>query len=158
MKKVLLLCLSLVMMLSLAACSGDKVEASKNIEGSLEEIMTQIYSGTGLEFPMFANTPLNDENQSYFLGTNDINFEEALASEPMISSIAHSLVLIRLEDGADAQAIKDSILTHVDGFKWICVGVEKENIQVVQVGDLLALVMDNENHQALVDSFKALAK
>jgi len=49
---------------------------------------------------MLMNTEVNEENVEYFLGTKDIEYEEALASEPGIGSIAHSVVLVRVKDGA----------------------------------------------------------
>jgi hypothetical protein len=158
MKKVIVLCVTALMILGLVGCTSETETPQKEITGTLEEIMAATYSGTGIELPMLGNTVVNDENIAYFLGTTDIAYTEALASEPMISSIAHSVVLVRVAEDADIETIKKSIEQSVDGFKWICVGVEADNIKVVNVGNLIALVMDNENSQAIVDSFMELAK
>jgi hypothetical protein len=102
-------------------------------------------------------TEINAENIEYFLGTADIDYKEALASEAMITSIAHSMVLLRANDGADIEKIKKAIKDNVDGRKWICVGVEDKNIVVDNIGNLVILIMDNES-KALHDSFKKLAE
>ena len=127
------ICLSLV---GLTGCG------SENVEGKLEDLMTSIYSGIPEdERPMLANTPVDSENIEYYLGTSDIEYEEALASEPMMGSIAHSVVLVRTKDNADVEAIKTKIKENVDPRKWICVWVEKEDVIVKNKGNLIILIM-----------------
>lgn len=159
MKKILLFLLAGIMVFSVVACSSDnQSKDTPNITGSLEEIMEQIYGGVeaDLSFPKDI-TEITSENAEYFLGVTDIEFVEAIASEPMMSSIAHSVVLLRTKEGADIEGIKTKIKENVDGYKWICVGVEKENIIVDNIGDLVILIMD-ENSKELHDSFLALSK
>ena len=75
----------LIGMLSLTGCSNK----SQNIEGSLEEIMTKLYEGISEEeLPMaLTNIEITNENVENYLGTNDIEFESALASESMVGSL-----------------------------------------------------------------------
>ena len=120
--------------------------------------MLSVYDGVDAEFPKFMNNEISDENVEYFLGTSDIEYIEALASEPMISAIAHSVVLVKVAEGVDVEDAKAKIKENVDGRKWICVGVEDENILVENVGNLIILSMDNESSKLIVDSFMALAK
>ena len=104
-KKLSLIIIMLVAAVVLTGCGN------KNIEGSLEDIMTKLYA----EIPedqrpmMLMNTEVTDENVEYFLGSKDIEFEEALASEPGIGSIAHSVVLVRVKDNANIEAIEEKI-------------------------------------------------
>ena len=115
-------CLSLV---GLTGCG------SENIEGTLEDLMTNVYSGISeAERPMLMNTEVTEENIEYYLGTTDIEYEEALASEPMMGSIAHSVVLVRTKDNTDIEAIKTKIKENIDHRKWICVWVEEEDVIV----------------------------
>ena len=88
LKKIIL---GFLTVLLITGCGKEKVQ---NIEGSLEDLMTSIYEGIPEdERPMMlANTEVNEENVEYYLGSTDIEFEEALASEPGIGSIAHSVV------------------------------------------------------------------
>jgi len=75
-------------------------------------------------------SPLTKENQAYMLGVDNFDFIEGIASEPMMSSQAHSVVLLTVKEDSDIEAIKEDIKANVDGYKWICVGVEPENIIV----------------------------
>ena len=129
--------------------------ANKNIEGSLEDIMTKLYSGISEdELPMMVdNITLNEENFEYYAFA-DVKYKEAIASESMTGSTAHSVVLIRLEDAKDAeQAVKD-IEENADPRKWIC--VEAENTYVLSKGDLVVLIMSNELAPKIKTNFENL--
>ena len=56
-----------------------------------------------------SNTKITDENIEYYLGTSDIEYEEALASESATGSIAHSVVLVRTKKNANIEQIKQKI-------------------------------------------------
>ena len=132
---------------------------SENVEGTLEDLMTKVYSGIAEdERPMLANTPIDSENIEYYLGSSDIEFEEALASEPMMGSIAHSVVLLRTKENADIEAIKTKIKENVDPRKWICVWVEKEDLIVKNKGNLIILIMveDETTRTKLEEGFNNL--
>lgn len=152
MKKILLLVVIFMGALFLTGCG--------NIEGSLEDIMTKVYADIPEnERPMMLmNTEINDENVEYFLGSKDIEYKEALASEPGIGSIAHSVVLVRTKEGADVEAIKEKIEKSVDPRKWVCVGVEKDDVIVESEGDLIILIMveDEKTREKLEESFDNL--
>ena len=152
MKKVLLLVVVFMGAFLLTGCG--------NIEGSLEDIMTKVYANIPEDQRpmMLMNTEVNAENVEYFLGSKDIEFEEALASEPGIGSIAHSVVLVRTKKGANVEAIKEKIENSVDPRKWVCVGVEKDDIVVESEGDLIILIMveDEKTREKLEDSFDNL--
>lgn len=138
-KKLLLLVIMCTTILTLTGCG------SKNVEGTLEEIMESVYSGIADdEKPMLENINVSTDmkdNIPYYIGTEDIEYEEILASEPMMSSIAHSVVLVRMKDGADIETAKQKILDNVDPRKWFCVGVEEEDVIVKNKGNLIILIM-----------------
>ena len=151
-KKILLVVILLVVSVLVTGCG--------NIKGSLEEIMTKVYADIPeSERPMMLmNTEVNDENIEYYLGTKDIEYEEALASESGVGSIAHSVVLVRTKKGADVEAIKEKIEKNVNPRKWICVGVEEDDVIVESEGDLIILIMvaDETTREKLEDSFDNL--
>ena len=131
----------------------------KNVEGKLEDLMTKMYADIKEdERPMLANTPVDSENIEYYLGDASIEYEEALASEPMMGSIAHSVVLVRTKDGADIEGIKTKIKEKVNPRKWICVGVEKEDVIVENRGNLIVLIMvqDETTREKLKTAFNNL--
>ena len=148
MKK--LLCLFSILFLTFGVVGCDKKVENKNIEGSLEEIMEKLYEGIKEEeMPMMVeNIPLTEENFQYYAFTS-AKYKEAIASESMTGSTAHSVVLIRLEDSNEADAVVKEIKEKADPRKWIC--VEAEKLYVLNKGDLVVLIMSNE----LADPIKA---
>ena len=117
---------------------GGKTE--KNVEGTLEELMAKVYAGIPEEnLPMLMDMPVDAESVEGFLGTTEVSFKEAVAREPMMSSVPHSVVLVRLNDAKDADAAVEKIKASVNPRKWIC--VEASNVIVKSKGDLVILIM-----------------
>ena len=151
-KKILLVVILLLVSVLVTGCG--------NIEGSLEDIMTKVYADIPEnERPMMLmNTEVTDENVEYYLGTKDIEYEEALASESGVGSIAHSVVLVRTKKGANVEAIEEKIEKSVNPRKWICVGVEEDDVIVESEGNLIILIMveDEKTREKIEDSFDRL--
>ena len=123
-----------------------------NIQEPLSDVMKKLYENISEdEMPLLETVEVTKENQEYYLGNVSFNYQEALASEPVMSSIAHSVVLIRLKDTKNIESIKKEIKEKVDPNKWICVGVEDKN--VVSKGNLILLVMDDEYATQIRDNF-----
>ena len=128
-----------------AAVENNKETSAGDVEGTLEEIMTKVYAGIPEEnLPMaLSNIEVNDENVEYYIGTADVEYAEALANESMVGSIAHSVVLVRLNDAKDAEATVQTIKENVNPRKWIC--IEASNVVVKNKGNLVILIMSNED-------------
>lgn len=125
-----------------------------NIQEPLSDVMKKLYENISEdEMPLLETVEVTKENQEYYLGNVSFNYQEALASEPVMSSIAHSVVLIRLKDTKNIESIKKEIKEKVDPNKWICVGVEDKNVIVVSKGNLILLVMDDEYATQICDNF-----
>ena len=146
MKKILFMLVALISIISLTGCG------EKNVEGSLEEIMDKVYASIPEdERPMMLmNTEVTKENVEMYLGTKDIEYEEALASESGVGSIAHSVVLIRVKDNADVEAIKEKIEKNVNPRKWIC--VEAEEVEVESKGNLIILIMSSKTNAEKIET------
>lgn len=113
-----------------------------NVEGTLEELMAKLYAGIPAEnLPMLGQMPVDSESVEYYLGTSEVSFKEALVSEPMIGSIPHSVVLVRLNDAKDADAAVAKIKASANPRKWIC--VQASNVVVESKGDLVVLIMSD---------------
>ena len=155
-KKILLLLLVCSITLPLTACGN------KNVEGTLGEIMTKIYEDIPSdELPMletFNVLEMQPDNIEYYIGTKDIEYEDIAASEPMMSSVAYSVVLVRMKEGADIEAAKTKIKENVNPAKWVCVEVPKEDVIVKSKGDLIILIMvaDENTRNKLEKGFKRL--
>lgn len=154
MKKIGLFLIFIVSFILFTGCT------SGNIEGSLEDIMAKVYIDIKEdEKPMYlTNTKITDENIEGFLGTKDIEYKEALASESMVGSIAHSVILVRAKDGADIQKLKETIKENIDPRKWICVGVSDDEVIIKNKGDLIIVIVveDKEIRTKLEKGFDAL--
>ena len=132
----------------------------KNVEGTLEDLMTKVYADIPQENRpmMLENIEVNEENIEYYLGTNDIEYESALASESGIGSIAHSVVLVRTKKNADVESIKTKIKENINPNKWICVGVDEKDVIVENKGDLIILILveNSDNRETLKKAFDNL--
>lgn len=151
--KTILVSFSALAILFMATACGKE----KNVEGTLEELMEKVYVDIAEEDRpmMLMNTEVNEENVEYYLGTSDIEFEEAMASESGIGSIAHSVVLLRVSDDADIEAVKTKIEESVNPRKWLC--VEAETVEVKNKGNLIILIMSSEqNAEKIENSFENL--
>ncbi|MDD3265475.1 MAG: hypothetical protein PHH02_06125 [Dehalococcoidales bacterium] len=168
MKKVILALMVFTLSISMLACQTENGSTTtppdNNLEGSLESILESIYQNADVDesFRDFIDeglytTEITTDRVGYFLGKEGIEYEEGIASEPVMSTSAYSLCLIRVKDGADIEQIKNDIAENVDPMKWICVGVDPSNIIVDNIGDVVFLLMSDFQTQALYDSFLALA-
>ncbi|MBO5477467.1 MAG: DUF4358 domain-containing protein [Clostridia bacterium] len=158
-KKVISIVIAVVVVVALVVLAvmlmGNKPQ--EHVEGTLTDLMTKLYANIPEdELPMLANTEVTAENVEYFLGTADVQYTEALASEPMMSSIAHSVVLVRVPEDANVEEVKEKIKTNVDPVKWLCVSVDPQNVKVENRGNLVVLIMDNEKADQILENFNQL--
>lgn len=155
MKKILLLLVMIPVSLMLTACG------SKNVEGELTDIMEEVYEKMYAdvsedERPMLTTVNIlekmegmtNEDIEAQVentIGTKDIEYKEIYESKPMINAIAYSVVLVRMEENANIEAAKKAIKENVNPRKWICAEVAEEDVIVKSKGDLIILIMvENE--------------
>ncbi len=130
--------------------------ATGTLSGTLEELVTQVYEGLETELPSMGNMPIETEMSEYFLGVTADRYMEAQSGDALMSSVAHSMCLVRANSIDDVEQLKADIEANVDPRKWIC--VEAETVIVDSVGDVILLVMsDNATATAIQESFLALA-
>ena len=171
MKKIVSIVLALSLVLSLAACGGKKAEETQapalSVEGTMEELLNKTIEQRPVEF-MGGVIPVDLTDASEdglwaiksYTGLDSVeNITEAAAFEPMMGSIAFSMVLVRVADGADAKAVAESMKSGIDTRKWIC--VEADDLKVAGFGDVVMLIMVNSDSgmtsQSFVDAFAKVA-
>ena len=132
---------------------------------TLEGIIAAIYEKNPVEF-MAGNVGIDLTDTSEdglwtlkaFTGLDNAEMiSEAMASEAMIGSIPFSMVLVRVTDAANAQAVAEEMKNNIDTRKWIC--VEANELLVAGYGDVVMLVMigsENGTAQSFVDAFAAV--
>ena len=154
MKKIIAAILCGLLLLSLAACGGGEKSGDTM---SAEEILNGLYEGAGKdELPMGLMTvQAEGEMFEYFFFIPEVAGAEAWVSEPGISSIAHSVGVIRLPEDADAEDIAAQIEANMNPSKWLCVTAEKA--EVICHGQTILLVMSsNELADLVIANFDAL--
>ncbi len=149
MKKLLLLMLALLVVVAACTACGEKdpqggsdTPEIQSPQGELSAIIEDIYAIQDAGLNVVTTTvDLTDANAlKSFTGLDSADkISEVAVSEPMISSQAYSLVLVRVSDSADAEEIAQAMKDGIDPRKWIC--VEADDLRVVGYGDLLMLVM-----------------
>ena len=152
MSKKIIIAVAIIVLIAVIIGAVFLLKREKNVEGTLEEIMTKIYAGISEdELPMMlGNIEVTSDNIENYVGTSDIDFKEALASESAVGSIAHSVVLIRLNDASKANETVKKIEENANPMKWICVGAS--DVIVKSKGDLVILIMSNEDLAPRLDT------
>ena len=163
-KIIIALAVALVTVIALlvGVFSINNSKSKLNISGEedLTTLIDQIYAGVSIEMPMLMTVPVDttdaDAVKAYTGLDNAENLEYVVASEPMMSAQAYSLVLAKVKNGVDANTVAKTINENVDERKWICVTAEK--IYSVASGDVVCLVMSNaDTAKTVFESFKTLA-
>lgn len=156
-KKVIGIIIFVVVIIGAVVLAKILVKTEKEITGTLEEIMEGVYGDIPEEeLPMMlGNIELTSENIEGFIGTTDVKYTEAIANESMTGSIAHSVVLLRLENENDAASVVQKIKDNVNPRKWIC--VEASKVIVKNRGNIVILIMStDELAPKLEKNFKKL--
>lgn len=152
----------IIMGVNLFRKSSPKQESNLNINNNddLVSLINQIYEGVTIEMPKLQTQALDvtDANMvKTFTGLDSTeNIENLVVSEPLMSSQAYSLVLVKVKDGANINDMAKSMNENIDVRKWICVSAEK--VYTATSGNVICLVMTNaDTAKAVYDSFKTIA-
>lgn len=174
MKKILSMILALCLVLSLAACGGNaapetaepSTEAAASVEATCEELLNQIVEKQPVEFmggiiPVDLTDTSEDGlwNINYFTGLQDASqITEVAVFEPMMGSIAFSMVMVRVAPEAGSKTVAEAMKSGIDTRKWIC--VEANDLLVAGYADMVMLIMVDSNTgltaQSFVDAFASV--
>jgi len=144
---------------------GDEEENAGDAEGgvvidkafadmTLEEMILASYAN--IELPMTGEMEIDQtdaETVAFYLGTNDVTFKRGVVSEAMISSIAHSVVVLEMEDAAAAEAAAATLKETAPVGKWVC--VVPEQVGTAHRGNIVMMAMSN-SADAILANFNAL--
>lgn len=175
MKKLICALLALSLSLTMLACGKQTAETTApettapedTLVGSMEELLNKVIEARPVEFaggviPIDLNDTSEDglwAIQSY-TGLEDANrLKEAAAYEPMMGSLAFSMVMVRTKGGEDPKAVAEAMKSGVDPRKWIC--VEADDVKAAGIGDVVMLIMvsttGDMTAQSFVDAFQSVA-
>ena len=94
------------------------------VEETLLAELTGIINGSGMSNPdAFTISPVvKDEYFAYTLGlSSDAGIADAAQCAPMMMATAYSMSIVKLEEGADQDAVCADFAANVDWTKWVCV-------------------------------------
>jgi len=154
MKKFLTLALALLLIVSAVSCAKTNDEIEKKEENNKNDVVENtavVFENVDLmaiadslyaeipeeNRPMVMSMPLDSEMFEAFAFIPYEEGIEAVVSEPMISSIAHSVVLVKAKDAENAERIAAAMKENCDPRKWMCVeadiieGVTNENLAML---------------------------
>lgn len=175
MKKILSVALALCLVLTLfAGCGNTATETTAPTEvattapaaaftGTMEELLNQIVEIAPVEFSGETLVlDLADESeeglwsfQSHTGLESAADLEEAAFFEPMMGSVAYSMVAVRVKDGVDAKTVAEAMKAGINPRKWVC--VEANDIQCAGYGDVVLFIMLDDQlgltAQSFVDAF-----
>ena len=171
MKKVISILLAFAMVFGLTACGSsaepEQTVPAVSLEGTMEELVNQVITEQPVEF-MGGIMPVDLADTSedglwaikYYTGLDNAEqIEDVAVYEPMMGSIAFSLVMVRAKDEVATKTLAESMKAGIDQRKWIC--VEADDLQVVGYGDVVMLIMVGSEtgmtSQSFVDAFKGVA-
>jgi len=171
MKKSILIIIAIVAVIAIAILAVTILLLNAKPKTDLEPINTaedlsalveKIYEGQDEELiPPSVQTQIIDTTDEEFVqyvtgleSAKDV--ELVVVSEPMITSQAYSLILVKVKDGVNADEVAKTMSENVDTRKWICVTAEK--LYATSSGDVVCLVMTKaETAKVIYERFKTLA-
>ena len=138
-------------------------DTEAKLVGPLSEIMDSVYENADLpqdfrdSMADFDSGEIPEDSAEYLIGTADVEYTEGYYSMPMLNVVPYQCILLRLPEGADIEAAKQTISDHADPRKWIC--VEAESVIVENVGDVVLFVMgDSPTTNAMRTAFLELGE
>ena len=166
-KQLTALLLALTLLFACAACgSGNSTtDSGKTISGTLPEIIDRLYDTVDVDDEQrdflknsVGTVEIPKDQSAYYFGVENLDFEEAVASEPFINAIAFSVCLMRVKDGTDIDELKAEIRRSANPAKWIC--VQADDLDAAVSGDLVLFVMIGSQFDLpaadLIGAFKTL--
>jgi hypothetical protein len=140
----------------IATDEDDEVEGeiSTGVDSVLDDLANQVINELGENVPSsLATNPIdmaNDDEMEYMLGTSSLTgLVNGAVTEPMMSSIAFSLVTLEFDTAENAANAAASLLETAPTEKWVCVVPDDVQTRVVNDNYVIMLMGPAES----VDAF-----
>ncbi len=160
MKKSLSIIIPVVLVIAIVAGILIFVNLKENTKqdlGDLKEFVDGLYTDVTLELPKLETVKIDvteEDMVKNFTALEDASVvEELVVSEPMMTSIAYSMVVLKVKDGTNVETVKTQMKDNLNLRKWLCVSAEK--LYVNNSGNyIFAFMATDEYVKALYDQFK----
>ncbi len=141
---------------------GCNTPQNRILEDDLNSILETMYAYEGLEedtqsfLENLAVKEVEDDRAEFHMGSDDVNYSEAIASVPSLGTAPFEVTLIRASRNADIDAEISEIESNINPMKWVSFGVEPENIVVDNIGDVIIIIMSDEHVDEIHEAFLSL--
>lgn len=164
MKKLAILLLTMTMILTVAACGRKRTTAP--LSGTMEENINKIMQANSVDFMGSVIKPdlkdTSEEGLWVLKSMTGLDSAEKITDvavyEPLTGSQAFSLVMVRVADGAETQAVAKQMKENINPAKWICVSADE--VMAAGYGDVIMFIMLDsalgKSAQSYVDAFATL--
>lgn len=139
----------------------DEEEEDQAPAGTPSEIIEKIYAKQPVDLPL-GTTVVDLSNAEQLLSATGLSssakIKAAAYSESMMGAQPYSLVVVRVKDSKNTEAVAKAMLEGIDPVKWIC--VEADDVRVAAYDDLIMLCMVNTEYadtvtaKGMVKAFK----
>lgn len=148
------------------ANTGDNGNTGTSVDLSgktASDIISMIYEKKPIDLALdtiSVDLTNKDTVKSYAGLTSADGIKEIAVSEPMMSSQAYSLVVVRVSDSANAASVAKSMKDGINPRKWVC--VEADDIKAATYGDLVVFFMvdsdfsDTVTASDIMNAFKSI--
>lgn len=139
---------AILIILLVSACGQKESDGGKSLEGSLNDILGNIYETADLSddfrevLEYYETYELTDDIELSILGTDEITYTEGIVSMPMQSSVAYQCVLLRVDE-KEIDTIKQQLKDNANLDKWVCVSAETMLIE--SRDDVILFIMGDES-------------
>ncbi len=163
MKKTIIIIVSIIAVIAITVGGYLLIKGTMPKEKKLQtaeemqNMLNTIYSNEKINLPELETTTIdvNDTIQvGVFTGleSND-NIEELVVSVPFINAQPYSLAIVKVNEKADIEQMKQEMLDNIDMRRWICVSAEK--LYITNYENIIFLVMSSEEWaKPVYDEFK----
>ena len=157
MKKLIAIFMVTMMLVLAVGCSSNKGKRDPVLSEDLTKVLEKIYDTADLDdelkdyFKDYEQVKLDESNVESYLGSSDIKFKEGLCSVPMMNAIPYQLVLVRLDENADVEAV------NANPRKWVCVEADEVDVESID-NTILFLMGEKQDATPIKEAFMNLAE
>ena len=163
MKKLIAIFMVTMMLVLAVGCSSNKGKRDPVLSEDLTKVLEKIYDTADLDdelkdyFKDYEQVKLDESNVESYLRSSDIKFKEGLCSVPMMNAIPYQLVLVRLDENADVEAVKKEIKENANPRKWVCVEADEVDVESIY-NTILFLMCEKQDATPIKEAFMNLAE
>ena len=159
MKKFLSILLAVVLGATLISCTAENADNNDVTVYESVDLMAvadSLYEGIAEDNrPFVMSMPLTEEDFEFFTFIPYEEGLEAVANEPMMGSIAHSIVLVKCPTVEKAAEVAQAMKENCNPRKWVC--VEADVVTSATNGNIAMLLMTKAD-SGLADKILVLKK